>query len=242
MINKKKPSGFNLPGKPNNSHSTKVAFLTFMLVEKLSRFDRLEQNSKAISSHQDAKNFLILKSIFVSLAVKEIGHRQILPIHHRRRFSSIRAGATMAGQYSEEELEDTVLVWLEELGYNIASGPQLSPGGSHPERDSTDEVILWNRLERQLAFINPRAELPAIEEALRKVRAFSLPSLIQTNRDLHRWLTDGVDVQFRSKSGDIKSDNIQLVDFNNNENNDLLAVNQLTVTNNRNNRRPDVVL
>jgi type I restriction enzyme, R subunit len=148
----------------------------------------------------------------------------------------------MAGQFSEEELEDTVLVWLEELGYNIASGPQLSPGGSHPERDSTDEVILWNRLERQLAIINPRAELTAIEEALRKVRAFSLPSLIQTNRDLHRWLTDGVDVQVRSKSGDIKSDNIQLVDFNNNENNELLAVNQLTVTNNRNNRRPDVVL
>ena len=148
----------------------------------------------------------------------------------------------MAGHFSEEELEDTVLIWLEELGYNIASGPQLSPGGSHPERDSTDEVILWGRLERQLALINPAAERPALEETLRKLRAFALPSLIQTNRDLHRWLSDGVDVQFRSKTGEIKSDNIQLVDFANNENNDLLAVSQLTVTSNRNHRRPDVVL
>ena len=113
----------------------------------------------------------------------------------------------MAGQYSEEELEDTVLICLEEMGYNITSGPQLSPGGSHPERDSTEEVILWGRLERQLAVINSDSERPAVEEALRKVRAFALPSLVQTNRDLHRWLSDGVDVQFRSKTGEIKSDN-----------------------------------
>jgi type I restriction enzyme, R subunit len=87
---------------------------------------------------------------------------------------------------------------------------------------------VWNRLERQLAIINPKAETAAIEEAIRKLRAFSLPSLIQTNRDLQKWILDGIDVQFRNKKGEIKSDNIQLVDFENKENNDLLAVNQLT--------------
>lgn len=147
-----------------------------------------------------------------------------------------------ARSFSEDELEDTALVWLEELGYNLQTGAELSPGGSFPERDSTDEVVLWNRLERQLAVVNNKAEPSAIEEALRKLRAFSLPSLIQTNRDLHNWLIDGIDVQFRNKKGEIKSDNIRLVDFENNENNDFLAVNQLTVTHNRNQRRPDVVL
>jgi type I restriction enzyme R subunit len=148
----------------------------------------------------------------------------------------------MGGQFSEEELENTVLRWLQEIGYSIENGPALSPGGEAPERDSTEEVIFWGRLERHLGIINPQVEVAAINEALRKLRAFSLPSLIETNRELHRWVSDGIDVQFRSKNGEIKSTNIQLIDFVEQSNNDFMAVNQLTVSHQRNNRRPDVVL
>lgn len=148
----------------------------------------------------------------------------------------------MGGRFSEEELEDTVLGWLQEIGYSIESGPALSPGVKTPERDSTEDVVFWGRLERQLAWINRRAEKAALDEAVRKLRSFSRPSLIETNRELHRWMSDGIDVQYRSESDEIKSDNIQLVDYDDVGNNQWLAVNQLTVTHGNCTRRADVVL
>ena len=44
------------------------------------------------------------------------------------------------------------------------------------------------------------------------------------------------------QEGRIRGDQVQVIDFDNPANNDWLAVNQFTVTENRNTRRPDVVL
>ena len=52
----------------------------------------------------------------------------------------------------------------------------------------------------------------------------------------------GWGVEYRDSEGRIRGDQVQIVDFDNFANNDWLAVNQFTVTENRNNRRPDVVL
>ena len=49
-------------------------------------------------------------------------------------------------------------------------------------------------------------------------------------------------VEYRDSEGRIRGDQVQVIDFDNPTNNDWLAVNQFTVTENRNNRRPDVVL
>ena len=58
----------------------------------------------------------------------------------------------------------------------------------------------------------------------------------------HQLLTDGVDVQYRRKDGTIANDKVWLVDFDEISNNDWLVVNQFTVIEDRNNRRPDVVI
>ncbi len=55
-------------------------------------------------------------------------------------------------------------------------------------------------------------------------------------------LVDGVEVEYRRPDGTIKGDQVRLVDFTHPEKNDLLAVNQFTVIENHNNRRPDIVL
>ena len=55
-------------------------------------------------------------------------------------------------------------------------------------------------------------------------------------------LVDGVTVEYGAGDGAIRGAQARVVDFDDPDRNDWLAVNQLTVTENRNTRRPDVVL
>lgn len=63
---------------------------------------------------------------------------------------------------TESEVEDAALEWPAWLGYAVAHGPDIGPGGPAPERGSHDEVLLARLLfpvERQ--GIAPRGRLPA---------------------------------------------------------------------------------
>jgi type I restriction enzyme, R subunit len=62
------------------------------------------------------------------------------------------------------------------------------------------------------------------------------------NRRIHRLITDGVDVEYRADNGRIQGAKVWLVDFDNVAANDWLVVNQFTLIEGRNNRRPDIVL
>jgi len=55
-------------------------------------------------------------------------------------------------------------------------------------------------------------------------------------------LVNGVDVEYRNNEGDVVYDKVWLFDFKEYCNNEYIAVNQFTVVENRNNRRPDIVL
>jgi len=55
-------------------------------------------------------------------------------------------------------------------------------------------------------------------------------------------LTEGIDVKFGIGDGKTKTDKVWLIDFANPENNEFLAINQFTVIENHNNKRPDIVL
>ena len=90
--------------------------------------------------------------------------------------------------------------------------------------------------------MNPRIPSEAREEASRKVTIPDGPSLYTNNRAFHRLLTDGVDVEYQDGEGRIVGDKVWLLDFDNPENNDWLAVNQFTVIEDEHNRRPDVVV
>ncbi|HON31669.1 MAG TPA: type I restriction endonuclease subunit R, partial [Ottowia sp.] len=66
--------------------------------------------------------------------------------------------------------------------------------------------------------------------------------LVQRNRALHRLLVDGVTVEYRDAEGAIRGAQARVIDFDDSTNNDWLAVDQFTVTENKHTRRPDVVL
>ncbi|MBF0480246.1 MAG: type I restriction endonuclease subunit R, partial [Desulfovibrionaceae bacterium] len=64
----------------------------------------------------------------------------------------------------------------------------------------------------------------------------------EENRRIHRMIVEGVDVEFPRDDGSITGDKVRLIDFENPDNNDWLAVNQFTVIEGKVNRRPDVVI
>ncbi len=148
----------------------------------------------------------------------------------------------MAKNLTESVVEEAALQWLKGLGYEVLSGLAIAPGEPGAERSDYKQVFLFDRLETKLEDLNPKIPLEGLEEALRKVRQISHPTLIENNRAFHRLLVEGVDVEFRSKEGQIVHDKVWLIDFAHPEANEFLAVNQFTVEEGHFNRRADVVV
>src|SRR5260370_13447502 len=151
-------------------------------------------------------------------------------------------GSDMSTDFTESIVEEASLSWFEELGYTVLHGAHIAPGEPHAERSNYSDVVLADRLRAALARINPQIPTSALEEASRKVTRANSPSFLENNRQFHKWLTDGVDVQYHAADGRIVNDIAWLIDFAHPENNDWLVVNQFTVVENKNNRRPDIVI
>jgi type I restriction enzyme R subunit len=145
------------------------------------------------------------------------------------------------GEFKESVVEQAALAWFESLGYEILSGPTIAPGELFTERTSYGDVVLVKRLREGLSQFNPRIPAEAIEDAVRKVLRTDSPSLLHNNQRFHRFLTDGVPVEYR-RDNRIVHDTVWLFDFDKPENNDWAAVNQFTVEEDRRNRRPDIVV
>ncbi len=147
----------------------------------------------------------------------------------------------MINQFRESIVEEAALAWLEAEGYQVLYGPDIAPGGGRAERADFDQVILVDRLRNALYQLNPHLPTAALEDAFRQLANPPGATLIARNHALHRMLVDGVNVEFR-QDGRIAGAQVRVIDFDHPHFNDLLAVNQFTVIENRRNRRPDVVL
>jgi len=144
--------------------------------------------------------------------------------------------------FSESVVEQATLAWLESVGWAIKNGAEIAPGEPSAERESYTQVILERRLRDALARLNPALPPDALDEAFRKLVRVDGADLIQRNRALHRLLVDGVTVEYRDSEGAIRGAQARVIDFDQPEANDWLAVNQFSVTEAKQTRRPDVVL
>ncbi len=151
-------------------------------------------------------------------------------------------GRSMSMTLNESTVEDAALTWFDELGYAVAHGPHLAPGEPAAERDGFGDVVLMGRLRDAVQRLNPEVPDETREEALRKVLRVTTPSLTRTNHAFHKMLRDGVEVECARPDGTIAGDRVRLVDFEAEGMNDWLAVNQFTVIEGQNNRRPDIVI
>ena len=143
---------------------------------------------------------------------------------------------------NESVVEQAALAWLGDLGWQTAHGPDIAPDTPNAERSHYDQVVLERRLRDALAGLNPALPTAALDDAFRKLTLPEGPTLEARNRAFHRMLVDGVTVEYRITDGAIRGAQARIVDFDNPAGNDWLAVNQFTVTEDKNHRRPDVAL
>ncbi|MDH4246197.1 MAG: type I restriction endonuclease subunit R [Deltaproteobacteria bacterium] len=143
--------------------------------------------------------------------------------------------------YTESTVEEAALAWFQELGFDVLHGPDIDPDSAAPERASYGDVVLRGRLLDALTRCNPHIPPAALEDAARRLTLAESPSLVENNRRFHRYLTDGVPVEY-PHDGRTKHDSARLFDFDTPARNDWLVVNQFTVKEGQAHRRADVVV
>ena len=142
--------------------------------------------------------------------------------------------------FSESVVEEAALSWFRQLGYQVVSGPDTLLG-SHPLRDSYSDAMLPPALRSALTRLNPGLPSVVLGDAFRRVTRSEGSTLRSRNRSFHQMLVNGVNVEYQAGGG-IRGAQVRVVDFDDPSNNEWLAVNQFTVTEDKNKRRPDIVL
>ena len=143
---------------------------------------------------------------------------------------------------SETDVETAALSWLSELGWQTAYGPDMAPETPGAERTDFTQVVLEERLRNALVNLNPDLPPSALETGLRSLINPDGPTLEARNRAFHHAITRGVTVPVRRPDGTTSGEPAAVIDFENPDNNDWLAVNQVTVRENQSTRRTDIVL
>jgi type I restriction enzyme R subunit len=146
----------------------------------------------------------------------------------------------MAAILSEDNIEQIIIQEFIDLGYTYIHGGDISPEGINQEREF-DEVVLKKRLRSAISRLNPKLPEEAKEEALKKVLRTDSPNLFQNNYTFHKYLTEGIDIEYR-KNDRIVGDKVWLIDYTNIQKNEYLVVNQFTIIENNTNKRPDLIL
>lgn len=142
----------------------------------------------------------------------------------------------------EENVEEIALDWLRDLGWGIVHGPDIAPDTPSAERKDYSQVSLEERLRGSLKKLNSDLPEEALEDAFRKLCQPQGSTLEARNQSFHQMVTDGITVEYRTGGSEIRGTQVQVINFEKPRTNDWLAVNQFTVTENKNTRRPDIVL
>lgn len=137
-------------------------------------------------------------------------------------------------KFTESSLEVAIIEQLVQLGYDYAIDTDqwcLSR--------SLDSFINEELLLDRLAVINPGVRIDILEQAINMLKTLDNPSLFERNHIVHKWLTDGVQIE------DYNSDVnplVRFIDFENPNKNIFQVANQLKFKENRNLRIPDVII
>lgn len=139
---------------------------------------------------------------------------------------------------TESTVEEFCIELLEAQGYEYVSSEELG-------RSEYDEVVQSQVLRDQVAKLNLDVPASAIDDAVRKVVQLSSQNLLENNEEVHRYLSEGVVVQYQ-KDGETRGDRVNLIDYAEPHHNLLQVTNQYTVRATQQGstvtKRPDVVL
>lgn len=142
---------------------------------------------------------------------------------------------------TENIIEESAIEILQSQGWDYANGKEISPEGLFCERENYSQIVLVNRLRNAIAKINPEIPIDAQEAAVQKVLRIASPEMLHNNEEFHRLLVEKVKIPYQ-QNGNERSHEVALIDFENIENNQFTVVNQYTIIENNQNKRPDVLL
>ena len=143
---------------------------------------------------------------------------------------------------TESTVEEAALAWLENLGWNVAHGPDIAPDTTGAERADYGQVVLVQRVRDALARFNSDLPAEALDDAFRRLVHSEGPTLESCNRAFHHMIMDGITVEYRASDGAVRGAQARVLDFEDPDSNDWLAVNQFTVVENKHERRADIAL
>jgi type I restriction enzyme R subunit len=142
---------------------------------------------------------------------------------------------------SEAEWEDQMLESLSFHGWATTPGKDVAPG-AEGGRESWDDILLPSRTLAALRRLNPTVPGEYLVQALAEVRAPDSQDPLAENFRLHQILVDGYRrITYVDSDGIEQSPTIRFVSHNVDDN-DCLAVNQVTIRSADVERRLDVVL
>jgi type I restriction enzyme R subunit len=159
--------------------------------------------------------------------------------------------------FTESEIEIFSLNELKQLGFSYIPGPLIAPDveatigfmvaepappyGEPEKRATYGDVVLKPTLEEAIDRLNPTVPDTARQEAMKAALSVFSLQLIDANETFHKMLSEGVPIQVQ-KDGQERGGRVWLVDFQNPEKNVFFAINQFTVVERNQNKRPDVII
>ena len=142
---------------------------------------------------------------------------------------------------TENLIEESAIEILQSQGWDYVHGLTIAPEAELSERENYQQIILISRLRSAIAKINPHIPADAQEAAIQKVLRIYSPELLHNNEEFHKLLVEKVKIPYQ-QNGYERSHEVALIDFENTNNNQFLVVNQYTIIENNQNKRPDVLL
>ncbi len=144
----------------------------------------------------------------------------------------------------EHEVESSAHSLFRSTGIDVRNGPELSPDAPVVERATFESPFLAGRFQRAVTRLNRVLPSGAIAQVTQLLLRPPLPTLVESNRQFHELMTDGVPLEYKdARTGETRGGRARLIDFDNPANNDFLVVRQLTIQGASGKTiRPDLIL
>lgn len=154
----------------------------------------------------------------------------------------------MAYAYSEDQLiEQTCIdIFKNQLDWEIANVYQGETFGANSTigRESEADVLLKYRFYSAIQLLNPDLPNQAYDLAYEQINNDdATKGLAEINFEKHNYLKDGIPVTYKNEKGEVvRNKKIKVFDFDNVQNNNFLAVQQLWIEGkSKRRKRPDIV-
>ena len=138
--------------------------------------------------------------------------------------------------FSEDTYEQALIELFQSLEgkhYRYEYGPDIERDYSNP--------LLDDVLQESLHRINPTLPVSAIDDAIKKLHQIEGSSLYECNFKFTQMLQYGIEVQHTDERHQVKTSIVNLIDYEHEEENDFLVVNQYSMQE-LDHKRPDIVV